>query len=140
MVRRTLKKKPVGSMIEKKHSHERNQHEKGMEGGEVGGGSSAAKKRGRPAGGGAGSGAGGGFGGAGAKKKRIIITPQFGVLDRVLLGVYDDDAKIVGYLLGTVQSIYTTVDGCIYTLILDRDGEEKKDIDEAALFRSVEAV
>jgi hypothetical protein len=70
----------------------------------------------------------------------VTITPQFGVLDRVLLGVYDDEENIVGYLLGTVQSIYTTIDGCIYTLVLDRDGEEKKDIEEAALFRSVEAV
>ena len=100
-----------------------------MEGGEEG----AGKKRGRPA-------AGGAAGGGSGKKKRVTITPQFGVLDRVLLGVYDDEENIVGYLLGTIQSIYTTVDGCIYTLILDRNGEEKKDIEEAALFRSVEAV
>ena len=112
--------------------------------------SAVARSASRTGGGGAGAGGGGGGGGGkrvgrppgsgvGAKKKRII-SPKYGVLDRVLLGLYDDDANIVGYLLGTVQSIYTTVDGCLYTLLLDRDNEEKKDVDEEALFRSVDAV
>lgn len=92
------------------------------------GGRGGGKRAGRPPG-----------SGSGAKKPRTI-TPKYGVLDRVLLGLYDEDSNIVGYLLGTVQSIYTTIDGCLYTLVLDRGDEEKKDVEEDALFKSVEAV
>ena len=73
-------------------------------------------------------------------KKPRTITPKYGVLDRVFLGIYDEESNIVGYLLGTVQSIYTRIDGCLYTLILDRDDEEKKDVEEDALFKNVEAM
>ena len=99
-----------------------------MEGGEEGAGG---KKRGRPSGAGA---------GAGGAKKRKTISAKFAVFDRVLMGIYNEDDVVQAYALGTVKAIHITSDGCSYTLILDKNGEERDGIEEEWLFRSVEAI
>jgi len=77
--------------------------------------------------------------GAGSKKKRTII-PKFVVSDRVLMGIYNNEDVVVAYELATVSAIQITGDGCIYTLLLDRNDAERTDVEEGRLFRSVEAV
>ena len=77
--------------------------------------------------------------GSGSKKTRTI-TPKYGVFDRVLMGIYNEEEILVAYALATVIKIEITADGCVYTITLDRDGAERTDVEEETLFKSVEAV
>ena len=77
--------------------------------------------------------------GSGSKKTRTI-TPKYGVFDRVLMGIYNEEEIVVAYALATVIKIEITADGCVYTITLDRDGAERTDVEEETLFKSVEAV
>ena len=56
------------------------------------------------------------------------------------MGIYNHDDVIVAYELATVDSISTTSDGCLYTITIDRDGSEQKDVEEETLFKNIEAV
>jgi len=50
----------------------------------------------------------------------------------------NDKGVLVSYDLATVKSIHINTDGCLYTIILDTDGSERKDVEEETLFKSVE--
>lgn len=77
--------------------------------------------------------------GAGAKKRKTI-SAKFAVFDRVLMGIYNADDVVQAYALATVSAIHITGEGCSYTLILDKGGEERDGVEEEWLFKSVEAV
>jgi len=78
--------------------------------------------------------------GSGAGKKPRTVTPKYGVFDRVLMGIYNEGDVVVAYALATVSKIEITADGCVYTITLDHDGSERKDVEEEILFKIVEAV
>ena len=50
----------------------------------------------------------------------------------------NDKGVLVSYDLATVKSIHINTDGRLYTIILDTDGSERKDVEEETLFKSVE--
>ena len=71
------------------------------------------------------------------KRKTYEEYPVFGVNERVLRCILNNDDAITGYDCATVTSIITDKEGSRYTISLDKGGDET-DVPENHLFISVE--